>query len=127
MTTVADILNQALTDAGVIGAGETPSAEDSTTALTKLNQMLAQWQVNNMGPTATYSALTIGANVPWAAEFDMPVQLSLAELLSTAYGSSRPDLSRDAAKARRILKRNKVTITNLVLPVLTGSRVYTGG
>jgi len=42
-TTGADIVNQALKKAGILGIGRTASAEDSNDALSDLNDMLAEW------------------------------------------------------------------------------------
>lgn len=44
MTTARDIVNLALKDAGVVGVGQTPLAEDANDAFTKMNWMLSQWQ-----------------------------------------------------------------------------------
>jgi len=43
MTTALDIINLSLKEAGVIGVGQTPGAEDVNDALTLLNAMMAQW------------------------------------------------------------------------------------
>jgi len=43
MTTPLDIITQSLKDSGVIGVGQTASAEDAQDALYKLNQMISQW------------------------------------------------------------------------------------
>lgn len=53
MTTVADILDLALKDAGVIGAGQTASAEDTNDAFSTLKQMIAQWQIDGLMVYAT--------------------------------------------------------------------------
>lgn len=53
MTTVADILDLALKDAGVIGAGQTASAEDTNDAFSTLKQMVAQWQIDGLMVYAT--------------------------------------------------------------------------
>jgi hypothetical protein len=53
MTTVADILNLALKDAGVIGTGQTASAEDTSDAFSTLKQMIAQWQIDGLMVYAT--------------------------------------------------------------------------
>jgi hypothetical protein len=42
-TTGADIVNQALKKAGILGVGRVPSAEDNNDALADLNDMLAEW------------------------------------------------------------------------------------
>jgi hypothetical protein len=44
VTTPSDIITLALKDSGVLGVGQSASAEDSTDAFTRLNWMLAQWQ-----------------------------------------------------------------------------------
>lgn len=43
MTVVADIINLALNDSGVLGVGQTPLAEDTNKALRRLNMMISQW------------------------------------------------------------------------------------
>lgn len=45
MTTVLDIVNLALFDAGVVGTGQVASAQDSNLAFRRLNFMLGAWQV----------------------------------------------------------------------------------
>ena len=44
MTTARDIIEMDLREAGVIGVGQTPNAIDINDSLTRLNDMLAQWQ-----------------------------------------------------------------------------------
>jgi hypothetical protein len=53
MTTVADIIDLALKDAGIIGSGQTASAEDTADAFATLNQMIAQWQIDGLMIYAT--------------------------------------------------------------------------
>jgi hypothetical protein len=43
-TTALDIISLALKDAGIVGVGQTPKAEDTNDAFRRLNWMLAQWQ-----------------------------------------------------------------------------------
>lgn len=43
MTTVADLIALALTDAGIVGLGQTASAEDTNNAFKRLNWMVSQW------------------------------------------------------------------------------------
>jgi len=44
MTTTLDIINLALLDSGIIGQGQTASAEDVNNAYTRLQWMIEQWQ-----------------------------------------------------------------------------------
>jgi hypothetical protein len=44
VTIVSDIINLALYDAGIVGVGQTPLAEDSNNAFTRANWMLSLWQ-----------------------------------------------------------------------------------
>ncbi len=44
MTTTLDIINLALLDAGIIGQGQTASAEDVNNAYTRVQWMIQQWQ-----------------------------------------------------------------------------------
>lgn len=48
MAAVIDIINQALRDTGVLGDGQTANPEQVTGAFDTLNQMLAQWQADNL-------------------------------------------------------------------------------
>lgn len=44
MTTVLDLINMALLDSGIIGQGQTASAEDVNNAYTRMQWMVQQWQ-----------------------------------------------------------------------------------
>jgi hypothetical protein len=48
MTTVVDVITQALVDSGVLDDGETASAAEASRALDLLNQMLALWAIDNV-------------------------------------------------------------------------------
>ena len=48
MTTISKIINLALKDAGVIGNGQTPSADDTETAFDTLLQMIALWRTSDL-------------------------------------------------------------------------------
>ena len=43
MTTALDLITGAMDDAGIVGVGQTPLAEDTNKALSRLNAMIAQW------------------------------------------------------------------------------------
>lgn len=46
MTTARDIITLALYDAGIFGQDQTPNASDINNGLTRLNDMLSQWNTN---------------------------------------------------------------------------------
>ena len=52
MATAQQLINQSLRVLGVIGAGETPSAEDSTDALTALNSIISSLSLQKLTPYA---------------------------------------------------------------------------
>lgn len=68
MTTVADILDLALKDAGVIGAGQTASAEDTNDAFTTLKQMIAQWQIDGL---MVYATAQVSFNLTGAQSYSV--------------------------------------------------------
>lgn len=77
----------------------------------------------------TYTDLTTDITVP--AEYALAMRLSLAELLLTAYSlPPRPDIAFQAAKARKVIKRNNLNIPMMGQPqeLLNNGRfsIYTG-
>lgn len=64
MTTPNDIIDQALKKSGVLGIGQTASAEDTNDAFLDLNDMLAQWQRKRwlIWHLVDYSIVSTGAN-----------------------------------------------------------------
>ncbi len=63
MTTVSDIITQSLKKAGVLGVGQTASAEDMNDAFLDLTDMLSQWQRQRwlIWHLATFSVTSTGA------------------------------------------------------------------
>lgn len=63
MTTAAELIALALLDAGIIGQGQTASAEDTTNARLRLNMMISQWSRKRwlVYRLATYSVTATGA------------------------------------------------------------------
>lgn len=62
MTTARDFCTMALKEAGVIGIGQTPLAEDINDAFTLLNRMLAQWQKKRWLVPNLYEVVNQGNN-----------------------------------------------------------------
>lgn len=57
MSTVGDLISLSLRDSGIVGDGQTPTAQNSNDALTRLNRMVAQW---NRKRWIVYDLTTIG-------------------------------------------------------------------
>lgn len=77
MTTPVELINMALKQAGVLGVGQTASAEDTNDAFRILNQMLAQWSVkrNVVYRISDIACLSTGAqtySVGPGGDFNMP-------------------------------------------------------
>lgn len=66
MTTPLTLINAALRDSGVIGVGQTASAEDSNDAFDKINRMLAIW---NLRRWLVYHLKTIAVTSTGAASY----------------------------------------------------------
>lgn len=62
MTTARDFCKLVLKEAGVIGVGQTPLAEDINDTFTLLNRMFAQWQKKRWLVPSLYEIATIGNN-----------------------------------------------------------------
>jgi hypothetical protein len=62
MTTARDVCMLALKEAGVLGVGQTPLAEDINDTFTLLNRMLAQWQKKRWLIPNLYEVSGIGNN-----------------------------------------------------------------
>lgn len=121
MTTVGDIINQALKDVGVIGPGEAASGDDAADALEALNQMIAQWQVlPGCVPKAPYvlapfAELAEAPNLP--PLYDAALRYSLAERLTTVFSApARGDITMLALQARKVLKRSNLVIPESEMP-----------
>lgn len=129
MTTAADIINQALKDIGVLGMGETATAEDATDGLDALNQMLGQWNATAMRPVdADLPVLSAADVISLPTYYLAALRYSLAELLKVSFpdATGRPDIAQQAAKARKIVKRKNLQIASLVIPceVLPHNHIY---
>jgi hypothetical protein len=121
MTTVGDIINRALKDAGVIAAGETAPAEDAADALAALNDIIVQWQVipacvpSAPFVLAPFAGLADTLTLP--ALYEPALRYSLAEVLPTVFSlPARGDIIRLAVQARKTLKRANLVIPELKVP-----------
>lgn len=76
MTTALDVVKGALKDIGVLAAGESPTADDSTDVLEKLNQMVASWELEGLPMYGT--AWTSATTVPLPDNHILAIRYSLA-------------------------------------------------
>jgi hypothetical protein len=60
MTTARDLITLALKQAGILGVGQTPLAEDTNDCFTLLQQMIGQWQIKRWLVPALMDIFTIG-------------------------------------------------------------------
>jgi len=83
MTTARALITLAMKDAGVLGVGQTPLAEDMNDALTNLNAMMAQWArrrwlVYSLQDVAFQATGAISYSLGAAGDIDIPRVDSIA-------------------------------------------------
>ena len=91
MTTARDLITIALFDAGVFGTGQTPQASDINNGLTRLNDMIAQWQRQRW--------------LIWCTkDVSMPMTGALSYTIGTGqyFNTPRPDRLEDGCFLRQI-------------------------
>lgn len=115
MTDTITIISDALLELGVINESETPSAEQGSHALRKLNQMLEEWEEAGIKLGWAEQSDTSGtAPLPPYAERGVTLKLTLA--LASSYGgaaSVTPALVAEADDAYGRLLR-KAMLGNVV-------------
>lgn len=118
MTAVLDLLKLAASDAQIIAAGETPSAEDTQVLLDTLNQMMSLWQLPGTFHGfrfPVYQKASDDLQLP--IEFEMPIRFNLGIKACAAFSVPvRADLAREASTTLRTLKRAYMRIPELVIP-----------
>lgn len=86
MTTVAEIINLALTDSGVLGVGQTAQAQDTADALTRLNFMIGQW---NRERWLVYHLVDVSCAMTGAASYGLgtgqPLNVPRLDRIDAAY------------------------------------------
>lgn len=105
---VLDIATDALRRIGVIGETQTPSAEQGQSAVTRLNDLMSQWQEKGVylgwNPKATTADTAV---LPQGLVHGIKAQL--AEQLASDYGvlEMMPvKVAMDAEESRNMLQRN---------------------
>lgn len=102
MSTNTQIIIDALQEAGILAAAESPSAEDTSLALRRLNQMLEMWSEDGLKlgyfaqsnasdtcpiPAWSERAVSLSLAVNLCTAFQVPVTAELAALANDAYTS----------------------------------------
>lgn len=88
MATATEIATKALKRLRIVGAGETPTAEDVTDATDALNAMIESWEAEGL----------TGDVLPLDARFEAGITAMLAVRLAEDYGKTPgPVLTRDAS------------------------------
>lgn len=86
MTTIAEIINLALTDSGVLGIGQTAQAQDTADALTRLNFMIGQW---NRQRWLVYHLVDVSCAMTGAASYGLgtgqPLNVPRLDRIDAAY------------------------------------------
>lgn len=120
MTTARDIITLALKDSGVIGVGQTPSAEDINDNLLRLNMMLAEWNrkrwiVWNLVATGITSTGAQSYTVGPGGDFNIPrpsgIEDAYMRLLNPP-GNNQVDYDLDVIEARE--DYDEITLKSLV-------------
>lgn len=86
MTTVAEIINLALTDSGVLGVGQVAQAQDTADTLTRLNFMIGQW---NRRRWLVYHLVDVTCAMTGAASYGLgtgqPLNVPRLDRIDAAY------------------------------------------
>jgi hypothetical protein len=102
MTTGRDIVTSALQDAGIVGQGQTPSANDVNEAVRRLNWLIAQWRRKrwlipyledlSYNPTGSADYYTVGpqGNFNISARPDK-IEAAYLRQINIAAAAQRPD------------------------------------
>ncbi len=118
----SEITTQALRVLGVLAIGETARAEDSTTALEYLNDMLAEWHVDEVG-LPEYSAETLSSELNIGREDKTAIALQLAVRLAPEYGMTLgPDVLSRAESSMEALRKRYFAIAPADYSHLPGVR-----
>jgi hypothetical protein len=103
MTTALDVIKGALRDIMAVEAGEAPTSEESSDALSKLNLMMHGFNAEGIDFVHTTMTLTDTMNVP--EEQVLHVRYMLAVLLASEYGKeASPTVMARAETGRRYLQ-----------------------
>ncbi len=122
---VLELVTGALRQSGVIGETQDPSADQGQSAVTRLNDLMAEWAEkgvdfgwNVKSTTADTVVLPLG--------HIKGVKAQLAELLASDYGvDPLPITVRDAAESRNMMQRQALQM-QFERPSLTGLPVSQG-
>jgi len=115
MAKVGRIVTRALRLLRVVDATETPQAEDMTTGIESLNDMMARWEAD--GTSLGWSAVgSPDEELPAPAEAEEAIRFNLAVALRSEYGVPiDPDVFQRAEDGLSALRRDTLTSNPLHL------------
>lgn len=124
VTTPLALITLALKDAGVIGVGQTASAEDANDAFDKLNMILAQWNhqrwmVYHLIDVACVSTGATYYTVGTGEDFDTP----LPDRLEFAFRRQYPTAAQPVDQTLMILE-SREDYNRIIVKQTTGPAVY---
>jgi hypothetical protein len=117
--TPQDLINAAFQDAGIVGQGQTPSAESTNAAFSRLNMMVSQWNAKRwlIYQLVTTDVLSTGAQsytIGPGGDFDTPRpdKLESAYMRLVTSGANPTDYPLDIISARE--DYNRIALKSLV-------------
>lgn len=111
--TAQEFINRALRLIGKLAQGQSPTAGETTDALSAMNGMLTRWEAN--GLTMGFSPVSAaGSTVPVPAEINDAVAYNLAIRLAPEYGYPIPaEVAAIAESTLRDLQRDATSVPRL--------------
>ena len=110
MTTTIDLIGDALRDINVISEVDTPSDEQGSYALRKLNQMMAVWGENDIDNLGWFPQDDTDGTIPIPDYAELAVQTNLAIACAPKYGASVSiELAAVASSSYDTLQRKSIS------------------
>jgi hypothetical protein len=119
--TVQALISDALLEIGVIRENQSPSPEQLSTSLRRLNQMLADWEEDGI-ELGYYPQTTYTSEVPIPESAERGVMLNFALELAGSFGAAdvRPATLKAAAQSYARLERDTIEVVEQSVDHLPG-------
>lgn len=120
--TVRQLLSDAYLEIGIIRENEELSAEQLSTGIRKLNQMMADWHDDGI-ELGYYPQTVATANVPIPASAERAVTFNVAIEIAGSFGAPiSPSTAKVANDSYRRLERDTIGLVEMSLDHLPGVR-----